>query len=56
MSSHWIGGPSDQASGRTKRTETSEMPMKTSSAPSPIQTSTPVVPRCLPKSWTLKSP
>ena len=48
--------PIDQASGRTKRTETSDMPMKISSAPSPIQRSTPVVPRCWPNNWTLNSP
>ena len=43
------GHPSTATSGRTKRTESIEMPMKMSSAPRPIQPSTPVVPSPLPK-------
>jgi hypothetical protein len=39
------GQPSAAASGRTNRTDKSATPKKMSSAPTPIQTRTPVVPR-----------
>ena len=44
------GEPSTAASGRMSRAESSETPMKISSAPRPIQSSIWVVPRPLPNS------